>query len=77
MFILKCIAGAWLFIAIFVFFRALTEDDPKFGKYNWKVALACAIFVPFMLTFSLLDLIASVPLRIYVYLKALVSGGKN
>ncbi|WP_338924437.1 hypothetical protein V0M98_33010 (plasmid) [Pseudomonas silesiensis] len=76
MFILKCIAGAWLFIAIFVFFRALTEDDPKFGKYNWKVALACAGFSTVLMMLSCLEFIVSIPLRLYLYLKDRSSRGK-
>jgi hypothetical protein len=76
MIVLKLLALACAAYALFVFFSVLLVDDPKFGRLNWKVALACAAFSTVLLVLSCLDFIVSTPLRLYAYLIDLSSRGK-
>jgi hypothetical protein len=76
MIVLKLLALACALFALFVFFRVLLEDDHKFGRFNWKVALACAGFSTVLMVLSCLEFIVSIPLRLYFYLKDLSSRGK-
>ncbi|WP_274644053.1 hypothetical protein [Pseudomonas serbica] len=76
MIVLKLLALACALFALLVFVRVLLQDDPKFGKYNWKVALACAGFSTVLMVLACLEFIVSIPLRLYFYLQSLSSKGK-
>lgn len=43
---LKIILLLWLAAFAWYFVRAFFDDDPKFGKYNWQIALITAVIVP-------------------------------
>lgn len=76
MIVLKLMAVVCALVFLFVFFRVLLENDPKFGRFNWKVALACAGFSTVMLVLRGLEFVVSIPLRLYLYLTNLSSRGK-
>jgi uncharacterized membrane protein YciS (DUF1049 family) len=76
MIVLKLLLVACALVFIFVFIRVLLENDQKFGRFNWKVALACASFSTVLLVLRGLEFVVSIPFRIYLYLKDLSSRGR-